>query len=293
MQPVSGHSSATEAPGLLDGYSLEITTRDRERLRAARKLIPDDTCVSITFLPGDDLDLLADTAAQVRALGLIPVPHIAARRIGSAAQLKRFVTALSDRAAIDRVLVIAGDSPHPLGPFASSYDILDTGLLMQHGVKAICVAGHPEGHPRIGIPALWRALHDKCMLIERRGLRAEIVTQFAFDAQDVARWIHEVEARGIRADIRVGVPGPASVQGLLKFAARCGVGVSTRMLAKYGTSITRLLATTTPDGFLRDLASDLGAGQRRLRVHIYPFGGLEKAAAWATRESRTNKEEIR
>jgi methylenetetrahydrofolate reductase (NADPH) len=276
---------------LLDGYSLEITAKDRDRLCAVRELIPDGACVSITFLRGDDMDLLADTAGHVRALGLVPIPHIAARCIGSALELQRFLAALGDKAAIDRAFVIGGDAPQPLGPFVDARAILETGLLAAHGVKTVGIGGYPQGHPAIPTPVLWRALAEKCELIGRQGLEAEIVTQFAFDARPVARWIGEADERGIEADIRVGIPGPATAKALLNFALRCGVGASTRMLARYGVSIARLFATTTADAFLADLTRALAGRRRRVGVHVYPFGGLEAAVAWAA--SHGHDEETR
>src|SRR5262249_22662490 len=104
-------------PGrFLDDYSLEITSSDVERLRAARGDIPSDTLISITFLPRDNVDALANVAAEVRKLGFTPVPHISARRIKSKAELATLLARLRDEAATDRVFVIAGDPARSLGP---------------------------------------------------------------------------------------------------------------------------------------------------------------------------------
>lgn len=289
---LSGIAQSANVARIFQNYSLEITSKDREHLLAASRLIPTNTHVSITFLPGDSLDALADTAVYVRRLGFIPVPHIAARRIASAVELGHFLTALRTKAAIDRVFLIAGDLPHPLGPFADSRDVLQTGLLARHGVKTIGIAGYPDGHSRVELPVLWQTLHDKCELIQKQGLTAEIVTQFSFDARAVSCWIREVHSRNVRADIRVGVPGPTTSRVLLKYAAQCGVGASRSMLAKYGISLSRLFTSTTADGFLNDLVPSLSDCERSVRVHIYPFGALERAAAWVC-ERATSVEDKR
>jgi methylenetetrahydrofolate reductase (NADPH) len=86
---------------------------------------------------------------------------------------------------------------------------------------------------------------------------------------------------GVRALIRVGVPGPASVQTLLRFAARCGVGASAKVMSKYGVSITKLLTTTGPDALVKDLARGFDPERHgHVSLHFYPFGGLKATAEW-------------
>jgi methylenetetrahydrofolate reductase (NADPH) len=63
-----------------------------------------------------------------------------------------------------------------------------------------------------------------------RGHDFAVVTQFSFDAEPVLAWLEQVRKAGIHALVRVGVPGPASVKRLLAFAARCGVGASTKVM---------------------------------------------------------------
>jgi methylenetetrahydrofolate reductase (NADPH) len=275
---------ADATPGVADllrDFSLEITGRDVDRLSAAGDQLPAGTRVSITFLPGDDVGRLADVASRVRSLGLAPVPHISARRIQSGDELRRFLRALQTSAAIDKAFVVAGDASRALGPYDDALAIIRTGLFAEYGVRTVGVAGYPEGHPQIGVASLSRALLDKRTALSSQGLATEVITQFAFDAAPVAAWVRRLRSEGFAEQIRIGVAGPTSVQALIRFAARCGVGASTRILSKYGVSITRLLATATPDRFLQDLLNGLGADASTVRVHFYPFGGVDKVAAWA------------
>ena len=69
----------------------------------------------------------------------------------------------------------------------------------------------------------WEALERKCRSIERRGMTPLIVTQFAFDADIVLAWLKALRERGIEHPVRVGVPGPASIAVLARYAALCGV----------------------------------------------------------------------
>lgn len=277
---------------LLRDHSLEITVRDLERLAAARDGIAPRTAVSITFLPGDEGEKVVEVAGAVRRLGFIPVPHIAARRIKSTGELARLLGQLREAARIDRVFVIAGDSSQPLGPYEDALAVIRSGLLARHGIRQVGIAGHPQGHPQVPPERLARAMKEKLAALANAGHVAEIITQFAFDADAVAAWVAQIRADGVGATIRLGVAGPATVQSLLRYAARCGVGVSAKVLGKYGASITRLLSPATPDQMLWSLGKLLDSeALGPVKTHLYPFGGLEKLTQWlagvAEAEGRT------
>ncbi|WP_420142251.1 hypothetical protein [Sphingomonas sp.] len=126
----------------------------------------------------------------------------------------------------------------------------------------------------------WAALASKCRSIEERGMSPMIVTQFAFDADVVLRWLEGLRERGLHHQVRIGVPGPAGVATLMRFAARCGVGASTAILAKYGISATKLLGTSRPEEFVDRLAAGLTSGHGPVRLHFYPFGDIGKTVDW-------------
>ncbi|WP_445012356.1 hypothetical protein, partial [Enterobacter hormaechei] len=84
-----------------------------------------------------------------------------------------------------------------------------------------------------------------------------IITQFAFDADIVLAWLDDLRSRDIRVPVLVGVPGPASITRLARYAAMCGVGASASMLARYGISIGRLLGSAGPEVFVDRLAGGL------------------------------------
>src|SRR3546814_16264782 len=110
--------ASTDIGRLMRGYSLEITTRDADRLGVAAKLMPRGAQVSVTFLPGDTVDRVAEVAAVVRKLGLEPVPHCSARRIQSETELRRFMEFLRDKAQEERLFVVEGDHAGQMGPYA-------------------------------------------------------------------------------------------------------------------------------------------------------------------------------
>lgn len=159
--------------------------------------------------------------------------------------------------------------------------MLHSGLLPRYGIRRVGIAGYPEGHPQIASPLLWQALHDKQSFLRDQGLEGEIVTQFSFDADPVVDWLAQLRRQAIVLPVRLGLAGPASIKILLRFAARCGVGVSARAMGKYGMSLTSLLGTTGPEQMLTELATRLDARVHGdTMLHFYPFGGLQKTAGW-------------
>lgn len=266
---------------LVGSYSVEITAKDMPSLEKSRNILRAGMQISVPFLPGEDLAARVDAAALVRRLGFLPMPHISARRLRSEGELEQFLAALRDHAAIDRVFVVAGDPPRPLGPYEDALSIIRTGLLGRYGVKTVGIAGYPEGHPDIAEPVLWQALLDKKAALVDLGHEFEIVTQFAFDSAPVLSWLRQVREHDIHVPVRIGIPGPASVKTLLRFAARCGVGASAKVMAKYGISITKLLNTAGPDELIREFAAKLDPSEHgEVLLHFYPFGGLAKTAEW-------------
>lgn len=220
-------------------------------------------------------------AARLRQLGFIPVPHISARRLKSEVELESFLDALRREAGIDHAFIVAGDPPQPLGPYEDALAVIRSGLLAKYGIRRVGISGYPEGHSDIGNEKLWQAKRDKQAAIEDQGHDFAIVTQFGFDADPILRWLEEVRKAGVHALVRVGVPGPASVQTLLRYAARCGVGASAKVMSKYGVSITRLLTTAGPDALIKDLARGFDPARHgHVLLHFYPFGGLRTTAEW-------------
>ena len=174
---------------LVTGYSLEMTGKDVPGLMEAKDSIPAGTKINVTFLGNEDLEMRVSAAKAVRELGFVPVPHISARRLSSRGQLEEFLSRLQDVGATESVFVVGGDPATPEGPYEDSYDVIRTGLLLDYGVKEVSIAGYPEGHPDISQDVLWRALEEKSLSLTQQGLKATILTQFAFDTDPVLAWI--------------------------------------------------------------------------------------------------------
>lgn len=115
--------------------------------------------------------------------------------------------------------------------------------------------------------------------VERKAL-ALIVTQFAFDADIVLAWLEALRGRGVEHPVRVGVPGPAGVAVLARYAALCGVSACASMLSKYGISISKLFGIAGPDLFVDRLTTRLTEAHGKVSLHFFPFGGIAQSVKW-------------
>lgn len=274
----------TETSGTSDSVmtdpSLEMTGKDVDALAEARDSIRPGTRINVTFLGNEDLEMRVTAATAVRDAGFIPVPHVSARRLSSQAELEEFLGALRDRVGGEHMFAVGGDPSEPMGPYASSADLISSGLPKQYGFTQISIAGYPEGHPDITDAQLWEALEQKDASLKEQGLNGTILTQFGFDVDPVFTWIEEVRSRGIDLPIRIGVPGPAGIKRLLNYAKRFGVSTSAGIAKKYGFSLTNLLGTAGPDKMINQLDAGLTPAHGDVKLHFYTFGGMKTTADW-------------
>jgi methylenetetrahydrofolate reductase (NADPH) len=272
---------------MLARASIEVTARERGGVDNVRAHFAPGSDVHVTFLPDDMRDRIEETSAALRAAGYNPVPHLTARGFLDRARLERHLEQLSARARVGRVLAIAGDVDKPRGEFASTIDLLRTGLLEKYGIRSVRFAGHPEGHPGVEDRELDAALVEKIAYARAHGLVPEIVTQFCFEGEPIVAWLKHIRALGIDAPVRIGVAGPASTATLLKFAMRCGIGNSLRALRRR-TNLGKLIGDTVPDDLLAEAAAGIQAGALGpiSGVHIYMFGGMQKTSEWLKRARR-------
>lgn len=277
---------ATAPARITEGYSLEITAKDIASLREAAPRIPADTPVAVTFLPGEEASARVAAAVAVRELGFEPMPHFSARRIRSREEFESYLQAVVGDAGVRRCFIVAGDPTEPEGPFCDTTALIATGAFERLGIKAIGIGGHPEGHPVMSKQQTWDVIDSKLADIARRGMAPLIVTQFSFDPDAVLTWLAELRQRGIDAPVRLGIPGPAGIKTLLRFAAHCGVGASAAVMTKYGISIGKLLGTAGPDKLVDAFDAGLGPEHGRVRLHFYPFGGLGKTVDWIDDHAR-------
>jgi len=178
---------------LVRGFSIEATVRTPNVAAACAHWLAPGTRVYISMLPGQTYQQSAALAAQLARAGLTPVPHVTARGLANLAIAEDFLTRVHGEAGVDRVLLLGGDRAMVAGPFDSSAALLATGMLPRHGIRAIEVAGYPEGHPGIAEPILQAALERKISLAREQGLELGVLTQFSFRPERIAAWVRQVQ----------------------------------------------------------------------------------------------------
>ena len=274
------HASSCELDALLSSASVEVTSRGHQPAEL-RDHFAAGTEVTITFLPGDNYRHNIETASVLRRAGFNPVPHIAAREMPSREALDDFLARIRGEADVTRILLIAGDVAAARGPFKSSFDVRASGLIEARGIARVSLAGYPEGHPYLPADAAFGGLEAWRDWGQQTKIRVDVVTQFCFESAPILGWIGKFDARGIDLPVIVGLAGPASPATLTKFALRCGIGNSIRSLRSQIGRFGRLLADTGPDDVMRGLQlAPREATASIAGFHLFPFGGLRKAAEW-------------
>ena len=264
-------------------WSIEVTPTGATKIESFRDCLQPETTVNVTFLPGTNpMDTIA-VAQRLHNDGMKPVPHLAARSLKDADQLDTLLSAFVEKAGVKEVLVIGGGVDKPLGQFSDSMQVLSTGLIQRHGIRSIGVAGHPEGSPDISDDEIAEALAAKNALAVAEGLDLYIETQFCFESDIVLDWEKRVRAAGNQLPIRIGIPGPATIKTLFRFAQISGIGPSMRFISKQARNVAKLMTVQSPHLLLDGLAEGMANDSECLirHFHYYPFGGFAKTAAYA------------
>jgi methylenetetrahydrofolate reductase (NADPH) len=282
--PVSAQAAAVAAE-LVSGGSLEMGAHRPQDARAIAALLPSGTPVYVNHLPRHRLLETIPTLVAVRRAGLEPVPHIAARRIKDRAELKTFLARATDEAGVRKALILGGDEPEAIGPYADAAAMLRDDLFAGCGLREIGLPGYPEGHPRIPGAVLERAFAEKLLLAARHGMGVYVVTQFSFAPSRVVDYCARLARSAPALPVYVGLAGPTSPIALLRFAQRCGVSASLRALRAQGLDAVRLVTHTDPADQLASVARYCAAHAacNVVGIHLFTFGGVDASAEWMNR----------
>jgi methylenetetrahydrofolate reductase (NADPH) len=267
---------------LVAAGSMEISPRELHRLKDVGAQLPAGSCVYIPSLPGLPLSRTLEAIAAVRDAGLDPVPHVSARRILNRDEFRTFLTKAAKEYGVHRCLLIGGDEPKPKGPFVDSLQILEERLLADCGMREIGIGGYPEGHPRIPLNALEKAMARKLELAAQQSIGVYVLTQFSFSPPRVVEYCTSLSRQYPDLPVYVGIAGPTDPAALLRYAQRCGVSTSLRALRSLGTGIAQLVTNTDPRDHLVTVARyTLNREPNNVvGVHLYSFGGAVRTAAW-------------
>lgn len=307
----------------LSGFSMEVTPGSADKLKGSfAEILPRGTNVNVTYLPGSETEETVRTCERLRREGMRPVPHVAARSLEGPEHLKSYLESLALRAEVEEVLVVGGGVSEPKGAYSESMQVLESGLLQRYGIKRVGLAAHPEGSPDIDRAGLVHTLRTKNQWAaeelakgkENGGLeKVYLATQVCFDDAKLVAWAREIcegEAEN-RLPIRVGVAGPTTLKGMLKFAAMCGVEASARALRQHqatGNLLNMVVNPAAPDDLISALAKYVVRDPQNLNspcpspcrsteldgaaliegFHFFSSGGVAKTANWARKASEGN-----
>ncbi|MFO1034553.1 MAG: methylenetetrahydrofolate reductase [Hyphomicrobiales bacterium] len=284
--PAASAAQGNPAAAFLSRATIEVTGKQIEKFPLLKEHFPAGSQVFIALIEAQDVAAQIAAAAELRRMGFDPIPHVPARFVRDEADLEARLAAFRDQAAVTTVLALGGGAPEPIGKFDAAIQLMKTGLFQKAGIRRVGMAGHPEGNPDItkkhGEDALMQALTEKYAWLKAEGLEGFIATQFLFEAGPVALWAKSLRDAGINLPINVGIPGPATIKTLVKYAAMCGVGNSARFIRKQALNITKLLTVSEPTDFVQQLAV-LHFDKPELNIaapHLYPFGGFDKLFGW-------------
>ena len=264
------------------GFSIEIAPQAAGKIANFADHLPSGSRVYLPWLPGARLSDALSLSARLRLESMEPVPHIAARRVESRAELDDNLAELKERAQVSSILLIAGDIEHPAGPYKDTLELLEDGLLEKHGITSIAVAGHPEPNPFFSDASAMEALKIKNQYADDKGADMRIVTQFSFSIERISGWERGLRDNGVTLPVNIGLAGPASMKTLIRFAAMCGVGASMGFVKRNSGVVTKLLRDRAPDDLVTGLAQAVVADPDMLITspHFYTFGGLVRSVDW-------------
>jgi methylenetetrahydrofolate reductase (NADH) len=282
--------TSTSVARMLRGYSIEVNPNEPKVVDAALARLDPGTEVFLTWIPGTNPMSVVAPAARIQRAGLVPVPHIGARHIERADQLKELAARLTGEAGVERILIIAGDRATPAGPYDSSLAVMQSEVFQKLGIVRVAVAGFPEGNPNLADATLEDALHAKLNFARSAGLELSIVTQFCFEAEPIIEWLRRIRGGGITVPIRVGLAGPASLTTLARYAVRCGIGNSLRVLTEK-PFFAKLLVDQGPEPIIREIGGTADAPATAAAnaallpfgiagLHFFVFGGFNKTVDW-------------
>jgi methylenetetrahydrofolate reductase (NADPH) len=241
--------------------------------------LPVGTTVTVTSSVKLGLGRTLEQSLRAAAAGYRVVPHLPARQVRDAAELRDFVGRIGD-AGITDLYVVGGDAPEPHGPYTSAAELLAELSTIDHGLTEIGVACYPEGHPSIPDDVLLGALLDK------QPLATYMCSQLCFDGGTLLRWLRSTRAEGVTLPLHLGLAGPLSLLKLAELSVRIGVGASVKYLTKQHGLVGSLLrgGAYRPEELLGGIGEDLASPTLGIsRLHLCTFNQVAATRDWQRR----------
>jgi methylenetetrahydrofolate reductase (NADPH) len=238
--------------------------------------VPPEVTITVTASASKGLDATLRVVEALSSRGYAAVPHLSARLVGDAEQLRDVILRLQ-AAEVGDVFVVAGDVRQQVGEFADAADLLTAMGEVRERYQGIGITGYPESHRFISDETTIAAMFEK------EPMATYIVSQICFDADVIETWVRRVRDRGTLLPIWIGVPGAVGNRRLTRTAVRIGLGESARFLRGHRGWLRAfaLRRRYTPTKLLDELAPSIDDPSARIAgIHIYTFNELERTERW-------------
>jgi methylenetetrahydrofolate reductase (NADPH) len=278
----------------LAGFSIEMGSHEADSFPELAARLPQGTDVFLNLFPKDTLERQIEICRQIQALGFTPIPHLAARRARSRDDVPRVLGRFTKDAGVKDFLIIAGDLEQPADDIRDSLEFIREIPSNDFGIRRIGISGYPEGHPLISDEDLRESQQEKIGLLEDLGIEPIVTTQFSFAPDAIIRYCKDIHSRYPDIQIKNGLPGPAKLTTLIRFAQRCGVTASMKKMKALPVSTSlRLLQRVPPSRQTEALGKYRLEQNGNVTVHLFTFGGLAASLDWIDEATGIGKEDAR
>lgn len=240
------------------------------------KVLEPNSYVAVTCSPTKGIGETLELSKRLIERGFRVVPHIAAKCVRDRRHVETIMARLASM-KVDSIFVPGGDRPEPAGEFHTAYDLLKVIDELDHDIRLIGIAAHPEGHPDVDDETLLQELERKAPLAQY------IVTQMCFDADVLGNWLIGLTRRGITLPVWIGLPGAIERSHLLKTSLRIGVGDSLRFLKKRPRVAAELMKSSVyqPDELVMQIARYQAMPETNVAgYHLFCFNQVENTETW-------------
>lgn len=260
--------------------SFETTIKDVQQFTAVADRMPAGAPINLAFVEDRSVDDRLAAVDALSAAGLTTRPILSARRIASEAELVQLLEGSVAKRGIRELFIAGGDPTHPVGPYGTALELIQSEPLASAELELIGLPGFPQQHPEVTVETLLDHLVEKVEAIETSGRRAEITTQVCLDPDALHAWITQLRDRGVTAPIRIGIPAPVAAESLLRFCRMCKLEVTHDDLVRHGWLPDDVSMVADPAAFIDTLAHLLVAEHGEVAVHVYPMGDVPSALEW-------------
>jgi len=265
----------------INNFSIEVMPRTASKIKNFNDLLKPKTNIYIAHLENVDFVEMLSTAERLVNEGYNVTPHFPARMIKDKQTLDDWVKKYHN-VGVKNSLLIAGNQKKPYGEFYSSIDLIRTEVFDKYSFKNIFVAGHPEGNkdidPEGNDKNIKKSLLWKNEFAKNTDANLSITSQFCFNSETIIKWSEELIKNKIDLPINIGIPGPAKLQTMIKYAISCGVGPSIKILEKRAMDLTKMILPYKPEKLLVSLNNYLinNPNSKINSMHFFPLGGIKK-----------------